>query len=101
MFTTSEKVVFWLKYRDEMMKSIDFIEQADAYVRGSMNEEERRLFEDYCKANPTEASKYREHVLLLEKLNEYQSRIDFRSKLENIQSKLEIPKVYKKSSSKG
>src|SRR5690606_16417035 len=84
-----------------MKKGIDFIEQADSYVRGSMNDEERRLFEDYCKENPTEASKYREHVLLLEKLNEYQNRIDFRSKLESIQLKLEIPKVYKKSNSSG
>lgn len=101
MFTTPEEVIFRLKYKNEMKKGIDFIEQADAYVRGSMNEEERRLFEEYCKENPSEASKYREHVLLLEKLNEYQNRIDFRSKLESIQSKFEIPKVHKLSGSTG
>src|SRR5690606_16298701 len=84
-----------------MKKDIDFIEQADAYVRGNMNEEERRLFEDHCKENPAEASKYREHVLLLEKLNEYQNRIDFRSKLESIQSRYEIPKTHKSSNSNG
>jgi serine protease Do len=84
-----------------MKKDIDFIEQADAYVRGNMNEEERRLFEDHCKENPAEASKYREHVLLLEKLNEYQNRIDFRSKLESIQSRYEIPKTHKSANSNG
>src|SRR5690606_31665632 len=65
-----------------MKKNIEFVERADAYIRGQMSEEERRSFEDYCKLHPEEASSYEQHILLLKKLNEYQKRINFRSKLE-------------------
>jgi serine protease Do len=65
-----------------MKKNIEFVERADAYIRGQMSQEERRSFENYCKLHPEEASSYEQHILLLKKLNEYQNRIDFRSKLE-------------------
>src|SRR5690606_16940771 len=82
-----------------MKKDVNFIEKADAYIRGDMNEAERREFENYCKENPADASKFDEHILLLKKLNAYQNRIDFRSKLESIQSRLDIPQIKTKSNS--
>jgi len=85
----------------EMRKEVKFIEQADAYIRGNMSGEERKEFERYCKENPLEAAAYEEHVLLLRKLNEYQNRIDFRSKLESIQSKIEIPNTLGRKKNKG
>jgi len=89
------------KKQIEMKRDVNFIEQADAYIRGLMSEEERREFEHYCKENPLEAAKYDEHVLLLKKLNEYQNRIDFRSKLEHIHAGLNIPVIKGKSNSRG
>jgi len=84
-----------------MKKEVSFIEQADAYIRGNMNANERLEFERYCKENPEDASKYEEHVLLLNKLKEYQNRIDLRAKLENIHSRLDIPEITGKNKNRG
>jgi len=84
-----------------MKREVSFIEQADAYIKGEMSVEERAEFERYCKGNPPEASKYEEHALLLKKLNEYQDRINFRSKLESIQAKIDIPEIAGKNNTKG
>lgn len=76
-----------------MKKDIDFIARADSYIRGEMNPEERREFEIYCKENPEDAIRYEEHLVLVQKLNEYQKRIDFRAKLEHIEAHANLPKL--------
>jgi|SRR5690606_1398243 len=85
-----------------MKKDLDFITRADSYIRGEMSPEERKEFELYCKENPDNAARYEEHRLLVQKLNEYQRRIDFRTKLEavsanvdsaNLQDKRETSKI--------
>src|SRR5690606_22141613 len=70
--------------------------------RGEMSTDERKEVGLCCKENPHNASRYEEHRLLVQKLNEYQRRIDFRTKLEavsanvdsaNLQDKRETSKI--------
>lgn len=82
-----------------MKKDLDFITQADSYIRGEMSPNERKEFEDYCKENPTEAVRYEEHRLLVQKLNEYQNRIDFRAKLERVSANVKLNDVLDKNDS--
>lgn len=82
-----------------MKKGIDFIARADAYIRGEMGPEERKEFELYCKENPSDASHYREHQALLQKLNEYQNRIDFRAKLDRVSANVNLSELKGKNES--
>ncbi|HLS96704.1 MAG TPA: serine protease [Sphingobacterium sp.] len=59
----------------------EFIEWADAYLRGELSDEQRVWFEGYCKEHPDEATKFEEHAAFLSTFKTAEARLDFKKSL--------------------
>lgn len=68
----------------EMNAKIDFIEQADLYIKDELNEESKLAFEHYCDENPQDAQEYKQHRLLLLKLRDYQQRKQLKENIASV-----------------
>ncbi|MGO1244893.1 MAG: S1C family serine protease [Sphingobacterium sp.] len=74
----------------KVLSQQEFLEWADAYLRGELAIQDRIRFEDYCKTNSVHADLFAEHRSFLEKLKRTSDRINFKNTLK------ETAQVYQK-----
>ncbi|NQD69493.1 trypsin-like peptidase domain-containing protein [Sphingobacterium shayense] len=67
----------------KVLSQKEFIEWADAYLRGELTAQDCLRFEEYCKTNPAHANLYTEHLSFLETFKHADDRANFKNSLEN------------------
>lgn len=65
----------------------EFVEWADAYLRGELSAEERISFERYCNEEPREAAQLEEHKAFLADFKQVDARINFKRALTSTATK--------------
>lgn len=75
----------------EMNAKIEFIEQADLYIKDELSEESKLAFELFCDENPNEAQEYKQHRLLLLKLRDYQQRKHLKENIASVFAEQSVP----------
>ena len=74
-----------------MNAKIEFIEQADLYIKDELSEESKFAFELFCDENPNEAQEYKQHRLLLLKLRDYQQRKHLKENIASVFAEQSVP----------
>ncbi|SEN37275.1 Trypsin-like peptidase domain-containing protein [bacterium A37T11] len=72
---------------------MDFTKWADAYLEGSLSEEDRLKFESYCAANPEQYNLLETHRMFLEQLRGYGKRKLLKNQLQEISAHLSAPAI--------
>jgi len=62
----------------------EFIEWADAYLRGELSSEDRLQFEAYCVANPEKAELFTQHKAFVAAMNKTEARANFKHNLNKV-----------------
>lgn len=84
-----------------MKEHIDFIEQADAFIKGTLSEGQQAEFMAYCQENPDRLKSFQLHEQLVKKLKEYQKRKVFMMQLADHAGRVDMPAMRKRIQNSG
>lgn len=62
----------------------EFLELADKYLNGELNDDEKRSFENFREDHPLFEQKFQEHITFVNSLRRHQERADFKQQLDEV-----------------
>ncbi|GAA4787594.1 hypothetical protein GCM10023231_14640 [Olivibacter ginsenosidimutans] len=76
-----------------MKSERDFLDQAEAYIKGELNEQEASLFKDYLASDRHAREDFIAHQQFIENIKRYGERVALKEELNNIHANLDVEEV--------